>query len=313
MTHSLIIAISSLLLGFVSAFGVGPSQSVLIVSLIAAVGLIGIPHGGLDHWTGRRLLHGRFPRIWSILFFSAYFAVGLIVVAGWSLSPVITAVSFFLVSAWHFGVEEDRFQFSSQTLDSLAAVAVGGMLIWIPILIQPDRVEAILTSLIPQDWLGSASKIVAVTRWFAICLLPVAATSIVLDLGSSEGQVRSFRHVCFAGLFCFADVLLSFGVYFCTWHSLRGLMRLGREHGMRITEVAVHALPLTIAACALGGVGLWVWSSGTELTSALEKTLFITLSSLAVPHMVLHGPWSEGLRVWLHAEPAGLECAEVPQ
>lgn len=272
-------------------------------ALVVGVVTLGVPHGGLDHLTGRELLKTRFSFAWGLLFFPAYLAAASLVATGWFLLPFETAIAFFVVSAWHFGLEDDRTRVDSPVLDHLCASAVGGLVIWIPALAQPARVTAILQTIVPANFL-SAMDIVGVTQVIACVLVPVAFVVFARDLNRKQWR-RLTRNVCFLLLFGLADPLVSFGIYFCGWHSVRGLGRLARVHNKTAMQLAVSTAPLTLGAIALALVGMWLWSAGQTLSDATSRSLFIGLSAIAVPHLVLHGPISG----WLASSPAARDGA----
>ncbi len=293
--HSIVITIVSLATAAMAVLGFSVNPTWAILMLTTGVAVIGVPHGGLDHWTGHRLLHVRFPRIWPALFFPAYLAVGMLVVGGWLFAPVATAIAFFLVSAWHFGLEDEHRTGTGIAFEQLVAIAVGGLVIWIPMWTQSERVETLLTAILPRDIPVVVSTIMTATRWIAFAMLPIALAAILQDLGSSEGQYRALRNASFMFMFATVDVVLSFGIYFCAWHSIRGLQRLGREHGLQWHQLIWHAFPLSLGAIAMAAAGMWFWSTGMTMTDATVKTLFLVLSAIAVPHLILHGP----LTSWL--------------
>jgi hypothetical protein len=76
-----------------------PEFSVLVYVAAVLVAILGVPHGGLDHWTGRRLLASRFRDSWWLMFFPGYLAVGVAVAASWFVFPLATVIGFFLLSA----------------------------------------------------------------------------------------------------------------------------------------------------------------------------------------------------------------------
>ncbi|MCS7468055.1 Brp/Blh family beta-carotene 15,15'-dioxygenase [Stieleria sp. ICT_E10.1] len=266
--------------------------TVTLAGLVVAVSLVGIPHGGLDHWTGRRLLGNRFPRTWAMIFFPSYVAVALVVALGWWVIPLATVVAFSLVSAWHFGIEDEQVMGRSSVLNHLLAIAVGGLVIWIPVLTQPDRVGSLLGSIVPPELILSTGTIVWTTRWIAAALLPLAVSAILRGLMTHEHRGRAARNLCFALMFLTADVLVSFGIYFCGWHSIRGLRGLTTTHRRSLPQVLLATTPLSVAAIVLSVIGMWFWSSGQFLSDAVARTLFIGLSAIAVPHLLLHGPIS---------------------
>lgn len=54
-------------------------------------------------------------------------------------------------------------------------------------------------------------------------------------------------------------------------------------------ELLIAVLPLSLVAIGLAGAATWFWSNGRELSAELSRSLFIGLSAIAVPHLVLHG------------------------
>lgn len=54
-------------------------------------------------------------------------------------------------------------------------------------------------------------------------------------------------------------------------------------------ELFFAVLPLSLGAIGMAGVATWFWSSGRELSAELSRSLFIGLSAIAVPHLLLHG------------------------
>lgn len=288
--HSTGVVIVSLTVAAASVIGVRFSVSVTLAILCVAVALVGVPHGALDHWRGRRLLHRHLPKTWPLVFFPAYLLVAMIVVAGWLLVPVPTIVAFFLVSAWHFGWEDEQPDLPSNAKNHLAAIVIGGLVIWVPVLMRGPEVESLLRSIMPTaaaDAPESAMTAVRLVAWFA---LPIAVVTTARDFTDATRRSRGVRNAAFILLFSVADVLVSFGIYFCGWHSVRGLKRLASENALSRRQMLPAVLPLSLSAIVLALVGMGWWSSGQSLPDAAARTLFVALSAMAVPHLVLHGP-----------------------
>lgn len=290
--HSIVVAVASLFVAAASVRGIGLPLTACSALLVVSVSVVGVPHGGLDHWIGRRLLENRLSGYWPLVFFPAYLTGAVLVVVGWHVAPFVTAVSFFLISAWHFGLEDSREEGVSNVYRHLSAVAIGGLVIWIPVLVQPMRVESLLASILPRELGVSAATIVAATGRFAIIMLPVAAFVTARDMVSAGGRGHAFRNICFALMFATTEVLLSFGIYFCAWHSIRGLRRLADVHQIGVGRVWRSAMPMSIAAILMAASGTWLWTSGQGFSEATTRTLFVALSAMAVPHLLLHGPIS---------------------
>ncbi len=118
------------------------------------------------------------------------------------------------------------------------------------------------------------------------------------------------RNTSFSVLFAVTDVLISFGIYFCGWHSIRGLVRLAKNHGMSPLQLASATAPLSLGAIGLAGLGMWFWSSGQGVSEATSRTVFVALSAMAVPHLLLHGPITEVVMKSVLAGGESLETVE---
>lgn len=273
-----------------SLLGLSTQSPVVFWISIAVILTIGVPHGGLDHLTGRDLLSSRFGSLWKFLFFGGYLAVAFIVAGGWLTFPLLTAIGFFLISAWHFGLEEERAACSNLLWNHVQAVAMGGAVIWFPVLFQTDRMTEILQAVVPAG-LVSTAWIIDLTKVIAWGLLPMIILSMMQD-GLSRQWLRFVRNASFFLLFCVSDPLLSFVVYFCGWHSPRSLSGLASTYQKSIARVMLAAAPLTLGAIFSSLIGMLFWSNGQTLSDASVRTLFISLSAVAVPHLLLHGPVS---------------------
>ncbi len=107
-------------------------------------------------------------------------------------------------------------------------------------------------------------------------------------MGLSQKNLHLIRLLAFAILFATADPLISFGVYFCGWHSVCGLAHLREQFQYTNRELALNLLPISLLAIAVFAVGFAVSFSVNLLAPALVQTVFIGLSAVAVPHLLLH-------------------------
>ena len=265
------------------------SRTVMAAAAIC-IALIGVPHGGLDHWVGRRLLATSWGKAWPLVFFPAYLSVGIAVAVAWMIVPVVAILSFFVVSAWHFGREENRDQ------SAWSAIASGGMIIWIVAWARPAEMSEIMSCLLlPGD--TSASVIVRATQVLGYVFVPLALcsdASSVRKVQSLRNAVDSYRwlvRLATIAVACFTPVLVSFTAYFCFWHSLLGLRRLRREESLKLGPFLAYVAPMSVLAVALVFAASW-WLGGLSLqTFSLNcglRMTFIGLASIAIPHIVLH-------------------------
>jgi Brp/Blh family beta-carotene 15,15'-monooxygenase len=266
--------------------------------LAVLVALIGLPHGAADHRFARPRLEPVLGMAWLPVFLAGYLGVAVLVVCGWFVAPAATIVTFFLASAWHFGQEEPRLPVGPRRLRPVFQFARGGLVIWTPLVFHASDVAAILGLAAPG---GAGLAIQNATGLLTACswiMLPFAAAAWTLQGLAACGRTGQSRRVLLADnalvaslvvLFAVASPLVSFPVYFCGWHSSRGLERLRRELGESWPELAKSLAPLTVGAIVLVGLAAWLVLGGAGWNGTLIRATFVGLSAVAVPHLLLHG------------------------
>ncbi|MEM6330863.1 MAG: Brp/Blh family beta-carotene 15,15'-dioxygenase [Planctomycetota bacterium] len=261
------------------------------------VALVGLPHGAADHRFARRYLEEPLGSAWLPLFLAGYVGVAAAVFGGWMLAPAITIVLFFLASAWHFGQEEPHFAVGPRGLRPLFWIARGGLIIWVPLVCRPEEVTAILLASTPPGADAQVRLAVEAATAISCFMLPLAAAALGLQslaAFASAGIKRrvlrtdALMTVSLVALMAVVSPVVSFLVYFCGWHSARGLRRLRRELGESWPQLAASLAPMTVAAVALivGTAGFV--QLGTTTRELLIGTTFVGLSAIATPHLVLH-------------------------
>ena len=267
----------------------------LLAVLVAAVGL---PHGAADHRFARSRLEPVLGMAWIPVFLAGYLAIAVVVVCGWFVAPAVTIVTFFLASAWHFGQEEPRLPLGPHSLRPVFRFARGGLVIWTPLLFHSREVAAILGVAAPGgagpaiDW---ATSLLTGCAWI---MLAIAGAAWGLQGLVASKRMGRMRRILLADnaliaslvvLFAVASPLVSFPVYFCAWHSARGLKHLRIELGETWPELARSLAPLTVGAIVLVGLAAWLVLGGVGWNGTLIRATFIGLSAVAMPHLLLHG------------------------
>jgi Brp/Blh family beta-carotene 15,15'-monooxygenase len=283
----------------IAVFAAGPpTLPVMAAICFSSVLFIGLPHGGLDHLTGRELL-GRFGLPQSTTLFGlCYLAVGLLVIAAWYLSPALTIFVFFALSAWHFGLEEETGN-RDGLVENLSIFARGGMIIWLPCLAHRDSVTALLRSTIPSDTAVEIDWVLnlwtnLLPMWVALVLYDCVAWAELATNSRTMGWVQRLRwrsllrYMALAAVMIVADPLISFTIYFCFWHSIRGINDLWQESKLPARLFLWQLLPISLLAITLF-LGAWLWSSVVlGWVAASVQTTFMGLSAVAIPHLLLH-------------------------
>jgi Brp/Blh family beta-carotene 15,15'-monooxygenase len=183
----------------------------------------------------------------------------------------------------------------------VAAIALGGLVIWVPALTRPSEMQSLLTLILPSSDGGEAGQIVWITRNLAWVLCPIACLMGLRQLMVQGRDLSAWVPLATAGIAASAPILVSFTAYFCLWHSILGLARLRSEEGLTGRQFIAATTPLSAMAVA-GVVALgWLFQKsfgGATIDSipASLQMLFIGLSAIAVPHLLLH-EWADSTRV----------------
>jgi len=270
-----------------------------VLALLVAV--VGLPHGAADHRFARPRLEPLLGPAWWGVFLAGYLAIAGAVVLGWFLAPAATILVFFLASAWHFGQEEPDLalgQRGAKPLRQAFRVARGGLVIWVPVALQTDEVVRILSLTAPRGFAPEiqwAVDALVACSWVMLAIAGVAWGWQALLAIASEGRRRrvllldTFMVASLVLLFAWANPVVGFLIYFCGWHSVRGLRRLRRELGESWWQLAASLAPMTALAIGLVGCATCLVLRAPTWNDTLIRATFVGLSAVAVPHLVLHG------------------------
>lgn len=245
---------------------------------IAAVLLLGVPHGGLDGAVARRV--GWPPGLAAWLgFHLLYIALAALVVLLWWQFPLASLSLFLLISAWHFGASD----IADTGSHWLPWIAHGGLVcIGMPSQ-QAVLVEPIFALLIGQQ---SASLLMQAIDGLAV---PWAISLIgYLIYASFHRQYRKplVSLLILLGLVIILPPLISFALYFCLWHSRGHMLRLWHsldsvERSRSLAEAALYSAMAWISAAII-----FYYLQGSVASSLVQLT-FIGLAALTLPHMLL--------------------------
>lgn len=245
---------------------------------VAAILLLGIPHGGLDGAIARRSgwPAGLVP--W-LSFHLVYIALAALVTALWWLFPLPSLALFLLISGLHFGAS-DIADHGSHWLPWLAH---GGLVcIAIPSL-QPDLVEPLFAMLAGADNARLLMDFLTVMLipWAIICTAYCGYAYV--NAAYRKPLVDLLLLIMLVSLL---PPLISFALYFCLWHSRGHMLRLWRsleatERRRSAQEAAAYTLLAWISAALI-----FYYLNDTATLSLIQLT-FIGLAALTLPHMLL--------------------------
>jgi Brp/Blh family beta-carotene 15,15'-monooxygenase len=246
---------------------------------LAAIIVLGVPHGALDGEAARTVLRPRFGRAWFPVFSLPYLGLSALVLLAWHWAPGLTLAAFLAASVWHFGTED------AKVGDGFEVIARGGLPIAMPTLAHPQATAAVFQTAarapLPQlpDWLWAAAL-----AWFALALVWAGQAAL-----RRQGRLLAGPGLL-AAMFIALPPLTAFAIYFVGVHApahtlalIRNPVRAPRVRDDR--SAALLALPIT-ALTLLIGAALWPLYGG----AAPDRLLALTLQGLAaltLPHMLL--------------------------
>ena len=254
----------------------------LDLAALAAIVLIGLPHGALD---GAIAIHLGFTRklLHFMRFLALYVAMAGLVVGAWLLAPTACLMGFLTISMLHFGAGDARH--GTGWLRSAEILAHGGLVIVGISQIHYDEVDVIFGYLTGRDtallWQGINFLTVIVGMAVVVCLAQA--------LWHRRWRGAAVELVALAALFALTPPLVGFAVYFCCVHSVRHVYGIANSLRRDISRFSMlnQAAAFTVASWAAGGVAIWCFADMANPKPVVLRVVFIGLAALTVPHMIL--------------------------
>jgi len=256
---------------------------------------IGISHGSLDNYKGRKLF--QIFRINNFLiFYLTYFLIALVVVIFWIIIPYISLIIFLIVASYHFGKEDTQFLITENTYYyQLLFLLKGSLIIITPIFFHFDETISIFKLLlIENESFYNFLNLVESTKVLLYAIILSTLSNILLFTKNFELK----KFVIFFDFFSIIIInyyfspLVAFTIYFCFLHSVRHSVSLVSElnandlvKGLKI--FIKKALPLTILTAIFCLVGLYLLNNTYNFDDSIIKIIFIGLASLTFPHILL--------------------------
>lgn len=255
---------------------------------IAAIMLIGVPHGGMDGAIARRAGWPAGMLSW-ILFHLVYLLLAVSVAILWWLYPLPSLIFFLTVSALHFGSSDIRHISAPSSRDTwLPLLAHGGLVVIAIPGFQGSAVEPLFAVLVGEDnslWL--LQQIDSLLLPWAVLLFAYGIYSIY----QPRWRWALFNLALLTALAYLLPPLVSFALYFCLWHSRRHMQQTWRaiapeQRRRSAIETLVYSL-LAFVAAGLFFVVQTQNGSASGITPTLLQLTFVGLAALTVPHMLL--------------------------
>ena len=252
------------------------------------IATIGVSHGSLDNYKGKKLL--KFYSLKnSIIFYLSYIFVALLVILLWKIFPALTLLIFLIIAAYHFGKEDSLKETRQSDLKFFYYFSRGSIIIFAPLAFHTDETIEIfkmISNNLFVDYILNLEKF-----YFSKFMLSLVLLSSYLISGRRSASFY-FEVPSILAINYFFTPFFAFTIYFCFLHSIRHIISLMYEldnndlkNGFKI--FTKKALPLTILTAIFCLIGLYFLSNTYNFNSSILKIIFIGLASLTFPHILL--------------------------
>ena len=290
---------------------------VLVAPWALSAVALGLPHGAADPVVPFAM-RGERLHIGPLAAFSvAYLGLGALVLLGWWLAPTAAAAGFIALTWAHWG-QGDVYALRALGWDvhlggtaqrALAGVVRGALPMIVPLAahsaVHAEVMGAMAAAFRPESAEAVRQSVLAVPPsavWGG--LGAVAAGYAAWGAATARGRPGGWRTLGLdlaevAGLGVFFAVLpplWSVGVYFCLWHALRHLQRLGPL----VADGSARRLALVCTPATVGALALIAAVFGAALVSPVTGVgaYLVGIAALTVPHVALVAWMDVRQRVW---------------
>lgn len=260
--------------------------NLLALVSLAAVIMIGMPHGALD---GAVAIAVGYGKRWQDItkFAAAYSAIALLVVIVWMAAPITSLTVFMVISMIHFGLGDHN---AHERLARITQIICHGGIVVIAIPhAHHDAVMPILMTLT-----GTTASDDLTLFWqllTALGIVYIAASLLygVLALKNPSIRVRLTEFLALNAIIALFPPLTGFALYFCAVHTPRHVKTIVTT--IKAYDSQSKILPLTALFTAM----TWMMAAiiivfspdSVHLNDVILRLIFIGLAALTVPHMML--------------------------
>ena len=277
--HSILIFFLSVIFFFIN-LDLNYRLNTLICFFLIAT--LGVSHGALDNLKGYKLLK-KFKIKNNFYFYLSYIILALVVVVLWYLQSAIILIIFLFVASFHFGKEDNIFEYNKKIkFLNFFLFLKGSLVVSAPMYFNFDETAEIFQIL--------DANISDINNQM---LLIIIVLSLLSNFFISKNILFSFLDSLSIILLNYSfDPLTAFTVYFCFLHSIRHSFSLINEinkynFNKGLANFIKLALPLTVITGVFLMFSVYFLNHFYLLNSAILKVIFIGLASLTFPHILL--------------------------
>lgn len=263
--------------------------SVQLVIAVVLIGLIGIPHGAIDH-----VLFIDITKAKPSFFYTFYFVLIGVIISVWLFFPIIGMFLFLVLSAYHFGQSQfNGYSNLSRKVRLYLYLSWGISILSALSLYNHEEIFSICSTskdlrpllLVFQPSILLVVLIFSTLSFFTILFLNYKAFSkkkVVVELG-----IFVLIHLTFYA----HSILIGFSIYFATLHSLKVLYEeyaflKSKQAHFNVTSFLSILMPYTLISL-IGIMLLFGLSHFGVIDTSKTLLIFIAISALTLPHSVV--------------------------
>lgn len=270
-----------------------PSDASSAFIMLAAVAIVGLPHGAYDLEVARRLLSRRLGRSWWLIFGTSYLALAIVGLAIWASAPLVGLVALLVGGAAHWGLDDLEIHSRRGIKTAWLAVSRGAIPVAAPMAFHADTTATIFSSLLNAP--VNADLVQALgAGWLGISMPGIFASVWRIKRHTVTTSLRIIAEPTVLLLwFAVVPPILAFTIYFCFWHAVRHSLRsafiaepsagLGRT---LLAYLRAAILPTTLTWLLVAAAAATLLRS-SGFTESIWNIVFVGLFALTVPHIVL--------------------------
>ena len=261
--------------------------SLIDYAALAAVVVIGVPHGAFD---GAVASHLGLAATWrrTALFIMAYLGIAALALGVWMLFPVPSLCAFLAYSLVHFGLGDLRPADVTlpQVQRYLKIFLYGGLsIVLIPAMHWQDvsALFKMLTGGVEVEILGQVMRYLGITWgvlfiWFS-----------VMVLRGKQDKFSLTELYLTAIMMVLLPPLVGFAIYFCAIHSRKHFQLIWQKLWQTNDSKPLLKLAIifSLASWLMMAIAIALETNLGDFDGAVIRVVFIGLSCLTIPHMML--------------------------
>ena len=250
---------------------------------LAAVVMVGLPHGAFDGAVALALGYGKSLR--SMLgFIISYLTIAVAVVIFWMMFADIALILFLIISILHFGFGDS--QSGGWLTRTTQTLAHGGVVVIGISILHRSEVDPIYLHLLESETVLLWQFLNIASFGLIVVLIAYLVQAFMLP----ELRIKFTELAGLGVAYYLLPPLVGFALYFCGVHSIRHVNYTwsklrARKYGVR--TLVLLALFFTLMSWATGIIAFWQMPIALAVDGAVIRVIFIGLAALTVPHMLL--------------------------